>query len=66
MGMNSLPSFYQLGVKIFFWSSPGSTVSSSSHSAYDLLSFMDSTTINPDGCCNLIVSAAISLNQDQV
>jgi len=45
---------------------PGSTASSSSVSAYDMLSFMDASTTNPDGFCCLSVAAANSVNQDQI
>ncbi len=45
---------------------PGSTASGSSMSAYDMLSFMDTSTTNPDHCCRLSVSASSSVNQDQV
>ena len=45
---------------------PGSTVSGSSVSAYDMLSYMDSSTSNPDGVCCLSVAAATIVNQDQI
>ena len=48
---------------------PGSTASgstSASMSAYDMLSLMDTTTTNPEGCCRLSVSASGMVNQDQL
>lgn len=45
---------------------PGSTISGSSVSAYDMLSYMDPTTNNPDGLCSLSVAASTSVSQDQV
>lgn len=48
---------------------PGSTASgstSASMSAYDMLSLMDTTTSNPEGCCRLSISASGMVNQDQL
>lgn len=48
---------------------PGSTASgstSTSMSAYDMLSLMDTSTCNPDSCCRLTVSTAGMVNQDQI
>ena len=45
---------------------PGSTVSGSSVSAYDMLNYMDPSTTNPESCCSLSVAASNTLNQDQI
>lgn len=45
---------------------PGSTVSGSSVSAYDMLSYMDPSSSNPESCCHLSVAAHASVNQDQI
>ena len=45
---------------------PGSTISGSSVSAYDMLSYMDASTTNPEGICCLSVAAASTVNQDQI
>jgi hypothetical protein len=47
-------------------SGPGSTISGSSVSAYDMLSYMDSSASNPEGVCCLSVAASPTVNQDQI